>query len=444
MKKIITYGTYDLFHEGHYNLLKNAKALGDYLIVGITSSDFDKNRGKLNVRDSLMTRIKHVEETGFADEVIVEEYFGQKIDDIKKYNIDVFTVGSDWTGHFDYLNEYCEVIYLPRTKGVSSTILRNQNTVKIGIWGAEQITFRFIDEAKFVSGIEVSSLYVDYDTSYKSELLYVDGLELVDSEEEFFKNIDAVYLSAPPVNQYTVIKRILNHGKHILCEFPVLMNKEELQNIRELVSQKHCIFMEGIKTAYTPAFGKLVSLAKSGIIGNIISVDANFTQINGNNLLKQIRIANGGSVNALASYPFLAFIKLLGTDYLDIQYFSRKNVDNIDIFTKILVRYPKGIASSEVAINAKSEGTLTIAGDKGYIYVPAPWWKTEYFEVRFENVNDNRKYFYKFDGEGLRYEIAEFGRCILNKTESILLTFEEISCIAALIDKYNSDSVISI
>lgn len=87
---------------------------------------------------------------------------------------------------------------------------------------------------------------------------------------------------------------------------------------------------------------------------------------------------------------------------------------------------------------------MTIAGDKGYIYVPAPWWKTEYFEVRFENVNDNRKYFYKFDGDGLRYEIAEFGRCILNKTESILLTFEEISCIAALIDKYNSDSVISI
>jgi len=148
MKKVITYGTYDLFHEGHYNLLKNAKALGDYLIVGVTSGDFDKNRGKLNVRDSLMTRIKHVEETGFADEIIIEEYFGQKIDDIKKYDVDIFTVGSDWKGHFDYLNEYCEVIYLDRTKGISSTEIRNTNTIKLGCHGVEQVTARLFEKDK--------------------------------------------------------------------------------------------------------------------------------------------------------------------------------------------------------------------------------------------------------------------------------------------------------
>ena len=101
MVKVITYGTYDLFHEGHYNLLKNAKALGDYLIVGVTSDYFDKSRGKFNVRDSLMTRIDNVRATGFADEIVVEEYFGQKIDDIKRFNVDIFTVGSDWEGYFD-------------------------------------------------------------------------------------------------------------------------------------------------------------------------------------------------------------------------------------------------------------------------------------------------------------------------------------------------------
>ena len=105
MKKVITYGTYDLFHQGHYNLLKRAKELGDYLIVGVTSDYFDKSRGKFNVRDSLMKRIENVKSTGFADEIIVEEYFGQKIDDIKKYGVDIFTVGSDWKGYFDYLNE---------------------------------------------------------------------------------------------------------------------------------------------------------------------------------------------------------------------------------------------------------------------------------------------------------------------------------------------------
>ena len=126
MVKVITYGTFDLFHQGHYNLLKRAKALGDYLVVGVTSESYDKERGKVNVIDPLITRMENVKKTGFADEIIVEEDLGQKISDIRKYGIDIFTVGSDWTGKFDYLNEYCKVVYLKRTKGVSSTLLRKE------------------------------------------------------------------------------------------------------------------------------------------------------------------------------------------------------------------------------------------------------------------------------------------------------------------------------
>lgn len=124
MKRVITYGTYDLLHTGHIALLKRAKELGDYLIVGITSDAFDKGRGKLNVKQSLVERIGAVQKTGIADKIIVEEYEGQKISDIQTYKIDVFTVGSDWIGKFDYLNSYCKVVYLPRTVGVSSTDLR--------------------------------------------------------------------------------------------------------------------------------------------------------------------------------------------------------------------------------------------------------------------------------------------------------------------------------
>ena len=109
MVKVITYGTYDLLHYGHINLLKRAKELGDYLIVGITTDDFDKTRGKINIHQSLIERIEAVKATNLADKIIVEEYEGQKIDDIKKYGIDIFTVGSDWQGKFDYLNEYCKV-----------------------------------------------------------------------------------------------------------------------------------------------------------------------------------------------------------------------------------------------------------------------------------------------------------------------------------------------
>ena len=150
MIKVITYGTFDLFHEGHYRLLERAKALGDYLIVGVTTEEYDQTRGKLNVMDALMTRIENVRKTGFADEIIIEESPGQKFRDIKKYQVDIFTVGSDWTGQFDYLKDYCQVIYLERTKNISSTMLRIQNKhiQRIGIIGTGRIAGRFIPEAK--------------------------------------------------------------------------------------------------------------------------------------------------------------------------------------------------------------------------------------------------------------------------------------------------------
>ncbi len=133
MVKVITYGTFDLLHYGHIRLLERAKALGDYLIVGVTSDDCDKTRGKFNNRQTLMERTAAVRETGLADEIIAEAYEGQKMDDIKKLGIVFFTVGSDWTGYFDYLDESSKVVYLPRTEGISSSSVRaeKQNMVEI-------------------------------------------------------------------------------------------------------------------------------------------------------------------------------------------------------------------------------------------------------------------------------------------------------------------------
>ena len=127
MVKVITYGTYDLLHYGHIRLLERAKALGGYLIVGVTADDFDKTRGKINVQQSLMERIEAVRATGLADKIIVEEYEGQKIDDIRRYDVDIFTVGSDWKGKFDFLKlEGAEVIYLPRTPEISTTKIKQE------------------------------------------------------------------------------------------------------------------------------------------------------------------------------------------------------------------------------------------------------------------------------------------------------------------------------
>ena len=152
MKKVITYGTYDLFHQGHYNLLKRAKALGDYLIVGVTTDSFDLERGKMNTCNNVMERIEAVKSTGLADQIVIEEYRGQKIDDIQKYGVDIFAIGSDWEGYFDYLNEFCKVIYLPRTQGISSTLLRQKYPiVNIGIIGTGSIASRFVPESKNVN-----------------------------------------------------------------------------------------------------------------------------------------------------------------------------------------------------------------------------------------------------------------------------------------------------
>jgi glycerol-3-phosphate cytidylyltransferase len=139
MKRVITYGTFDLLHNGHINILKRAKEMGDYLIVGVTSEDYDYNRGKLNVAQSLMERIENVKKTGYADEIIVEEYFGQKVGDIQKYNIDTFVIGSDWLGKFDYLKEYCEVVYLDRTEGISTSKIKKELGLQRAINGVNQI-----------------------------------------------------------------------------------------------------------------------------------------------------------------------------------------------------------------------------------------------------------------------------------------------------------------
>ena len=226
MKKVITYGTFDLMHYGHIRLLERAKALGDYLIVGVTSDDYDKTRGKINNQQSLMERIAAVKATGIADEIIVEEYEGQKIDDIRRLGVDIFTVGSDWEGYFDYLNEYCKVVYLPRTEGVSSSEERAaKRQLKIGLVGSAVFRTKFIKEARCVNGIEITGICASYpgDEPEVRELFYTENYD------ELLERVDAVYIISKPEKHYADTKKALNAGKHVLCESPVAYSKEECQ-----------------------------------------------------------------------------------------------------------------------------------------------------------------------------------------------------------------------
>lgn len=445
MIKVITYGTFDLFHEGHYNILKRAKENGDYLIVGVTSENYDKMRGKLNVKQSLFERIENVKRSGFADEIIVEEYMGQKIEDIKKYHIDRFIIGSDWRGKFDYLNEFCEVIYLERTKGVSSTQLRNKERgiIKLGCVGAGRIATRMCLESRYVSGINFDYVYGRDEEKIKKFAEDNDLKYYSTNFDEFLKEVDAVYIATPHLTHYEFVKKSLENKKHVLCEKPMVLKKEMVKELYDIASKNNVVLYEAIKTAYVPGFIRMIALAKSGIIGEIKDVDATFTKLIPDISLREFdKNQAGGSVTELATYPLLAIIKLLGVNYKDIDYYSYYGDKDVDLYTKIILKYDNAIASAQVGIGVKREGELIISGTKGYILVPAPWWKTEYFEVRFENANENEKYFYKFEGDGLRYELSDFLNSIVNKTDNIYLKQEEIESITSIIERlyYKGDN----
>lgn len=416
MKKVITYGTYDLLHQGHINLLKRAKALGDYLIVGITNDNFDRERGKLNVVNNVLERVESVKATGLADKIIIEDYFGQKIDDIQKYDIDIFAIGSDWEGEFDYLKEFCEVVYLPRTEGISSTILRKekQNTTRIGIVGCGLIAKRFVPEASFVSGIEITGVY-DIDAAIGDEFAKTNNIvKSHTSYDDLLKNVDAVYVATPHLSHYEYSKRAIEAKKHVLCEIPLVLEKEQAKELYSLAEEKGVILMEANKTAHCPAFNHLMVMIKSGAIGEVVDIEASLSRLLPNRSRREFDASQaGGSMYESATYPLLPIFRLLGTEYTDMYIYSRME-NGVDTYTKGVIRYPKAICSFKLGLGVKTEGNLVISGTKGYAYVQAPWWKTDYFELRYEDQNKNKKFFYKWDGEGLRYEIQEWISCIIN------------------------------
>jgi cytidyltransferase-related domain len=447
MRKVITYGTFDLFHEGHYRLLKRAKELGDYLIVGVTTKNYDDSRGKLNVQEGLMRRIENVKASQLADEIIIEEYEGQKVDDILKYGIDIFAIGSDWTGKFDYLNDYCKVVYLERTKGISSTQLRaaNNGILRVGVVGYGRIAHRFIKESKFVSGVNVEGVYgprlASLEAFVKKHELAFYSLDYA----EFLDKVDAVYIASPHLTHYQYIKEALTKDKHVLCEKPMVLSASQSKELYSLADSKGRVLLEAIKTAYSTGFIRLISIAKSGLIGKIKNIDATFTKLVEGNIRELDSNAAGGSMTELASYPLLAIIKILGKDHEDIRFYSYYDNDkNVDLFTKINLKYKDAIATAKVGLGVKSEGDLVVSGTKGYIYVPSPWWKTEYFEIRFENWSDNKKYYYKFDGDGLRYELTEFATMInKGETQTYKLMPSESTAINGIIEDFLAGKNIS-
>jgi len=429
-----------MFHQGHLRLLERAKALGDYLIVGVTDENYDRSRGKLNVIENTQKRRKAIEALDFVDKVIIEKHKKQKAKDMVKYNVDIFAIGDDWEGTFDYLNQYTHVEYLPRTKGISSTSLRKDNfdLIKLGVVGLGRDTTAFIDEAKLVANLKVNRIYSPDLLALKEFTKKSESIRYGhDNYDEFLDtSIVAVYIDTALEEHYSLIKKALLAKKHVLCENPLALHKSELKELLSLAKKEKVLLLSALKTAFLPAFNQLLTELDKGIIGDIKEVRATRTSLYKEKDYPDTFMSQGAT-NILSSYPSLLVNKILG-ESKDITFFDQGN-EGYDVSNLIISKHKGGATGiSNVATGIKSEGDAVISGTKGYVYIPAPWWLTKKFHVRFEDEHKSQTFSYEFDGCGLRYMIAEFASLIQRgKVKSDMLTPKDMISINRVLLEYN-------
>ena len=399
MKRVITYGTFDLFHKGHYNILKRAKECGDYLVVGVTSESYDIERGKLNVHDSLLERIENVRKTGFADEIIIEEYQGQKVIDITKHNIDVLVVGSDWYGKFDYLKNYCEVKYLERTKDISSTQIRNETNKNhfIGIVTDELNDEGMVEESKYVSGVHVKDVFAEsadlaikFAQKYELDSSYCDW-------DKFLDENDIIYVNCAETNRADYCRRALEAGKYVVCEAPITHSPEQMEELFELAKQKNVFLMEKIPMVYLRAFNQLVWLLRGGLVGDIIGIQCAISGRNWN---------SKKSLYDLLMYPICVTLKLLGQNYIGLTNNTVKDGKNI-LYDVITVNYENALAVLEASADIRVGNRMNIIGRKGRVMLDDQWWNTGYFEAKLYGQESIKHYSFNFEGNGVRYLLHE-------------------------------------
>lgn len=398
MKKVITYGTFDLFHEGHYNILKRAKTYGDYLIVGVTGENYDTQRGKLSVHDSLSKRIENVRKTGFADLIIVEEYVGQKIYDIIKYGVDVLVIGSDWRGKFDHLSEYCEVKYLERTKNISSTQIRNteMKLYRFGIVTDDVWDNKVVEESKTISGLSIESVYASDLNLAKQFAKKYKIPKSFTSYEDFLESVDILYIKTALPTRVEYIEQALKCGKHVISDIPPSLKKEKLQHLRELSKTHHAFLLNNVPMLYLHSFSQLVWMARSNMIGNILSVHCSISKNHFTKFHKK-------DLCEVAYHPICTIFKIMGTAYKDCFCKYIRDEKNNLVYMLITIVFDNAIASIEVGENVDIKEGITIIGSEGKISILDKWWNLRYFKMKKKKEEDFRRFSFHFEGNGFRY-----------------------------------------
>ena len=440
MKRVITYGTFDLFHQGHYNILKRARELGVYLIVGVTSESYDIERGKLNVQDSLLKRIENVRKTGFADEIIVEEYQGQKLSDITKYNIDLLVVGSDWRGKFDYLKNYCQVVYLERTKNISSTKLRGEGTTyTVGVVTDNDQDNGIVWETKYVSGLHVECVFSEnaeaaesFCDKYELDSYYsveADNGEWQQGFDCFLSQVDIVYIKTEQPKREKYIRRSLELGKYVISDAPMTDNKGKLKDLFALAAARHVLLVEKINLVYLRAFNQLVWQTHSALVGDIVCVKCS---------ISQDHFEGGRSFSETAVLPLCAIIKILGRNYQEVNSNVVKDRSGNCIYDMITMKYQDALATIEIGTTVDVEDEFVVIGTKGRVTIPGDWWNTGYFEAKIDDSKGLKRYCFNFEGNGLRYLLQELLIMISDeRTECTRLFNEESETLADILEIIN-------
>lgn len=282
-----------------------------------------------------------------------------------------------------------------------STFHAADDEIRIGIIGVGDMGGRFVREAVSVEDARIAAAF-DTDTVKCEIFCRNTAIDICcRTVEELLANVDAVYVSTHWDSHYHYVRMALECGRHVLCEMPFVSVRQEAEELIRLAAKKNLVLLPAIKTAYCPSFQQMMRVAKSGMIGDIADVSATVT-----NLLPEDATAEFANERMMEnlSYPLLTFFKLLGTGYRHVSPFVRYSGDKM-LYTNTSMLFDSAIGNLRVGVGVKSEGNLVVSGTRGYIYVPAPWWKPDYFEVRFENPAENKKYFFPYEAAGLRYEI---------------------------------------
>ncbi len=399
MKTVITYGTFDLFHKGHYNILKRAKELGDYLIVGVTSENFDIDRGKLNVKDSLMKRIENVRNSGFADKIIVEEYQGQKLRDIKKYKVDIFAIGSDWIGKFDYIQEYCKIVYLERTKNISSTQLRNEGKIyKIGIATNREDDNETIVESKLVSGLSCEGVFHPdkkkakaFGQKHQLDYWTDDFDTLLDKSDILFFQMEPG--SGGDFKDY--LMRAIEMKKYVIYDGYSLEDPKDIIALHKRAKEKKCPVFDNISIAYNRQFDQLLWYLKGNIVGNLcslnINVDSNVFENGEQNTDKILYLSL-----YVATKIFDGRIKKLS-----------KFISKDGNYYSVYFVTDEGEVKINIGAGYEIESGLEVIGETGRLFIPDDWWNLRYYRIKHYNKEFMQRYSFNHDGNGKRYLFME-------------------------------------